>query len=91
MDGVFAARCYAESTDWYISMKVNTTLTIVNLSYNGLSDNGAAALGRYVRVNPALRNLDVTNNRISAIGAKVFAAGLKKNERLDVLRVRLRI
>jgi len=72
-------------------MQVNAALTSVNLSYNGLSDDGAAALGRYVRVNHTLCHLDVTNNRISVIGAKVFAAGLKKNDRLDILRVRLRI
>jgi len=70
-------------------MKANTTLTSVNLSYNGLSDDGAVALGRYVRVNNTLVVLDVTNNRISAIGAKAFASGLKKNERLEILRVRL--
>jgi len=69
-------------------MKVNTALTTVNLSYNGLSDDGAAALGRYVRVNSTIRHLNVTNNRISATGARVFANGLKKNECLEILRVR---
>ena len=69
-------------------VKVNTTLTTVNLSYNGLSDDGAAALGRYVRVNNKIRDLNVTNNRISATGAKLFANGLKKNEHLEILKVR---
>ena len=68
-------------------IKVNTTLTTVNLSYNGLSDDGAAALGRYVRLNNTLRHLDVTNNRFSETGARVFSAGLKKNESLEILRV----
>ena len=71
-----------------VRMKVNKTLITVDLSYNGLSDDGATALGRYVRINTTLRHLDVTNNRISATGAKVFSTGLKKNENLDILRVR---
>ena len=61
----------------------------MNLAYNGLSDNGAAALGRCARLNKTLRELDVSNNRISANGARVFATGLKKNTCLEVLRVRL--
>jgi len=75
----------------YTRMKVNTTLVTVDLSYNGLSDDGSVALGRYVRINTKIRHLDVTNNRISATGAKVFSTGLKKNETLDILRVRLHI
>jgi len=59
----------------------------VDLSYNGLSDDGAAALGRCLRLNNVLQHLDVTNNRISATGAKPLAVGLKKNEQLDTLRV----
>jgi len=70
-------------------VKKNESLTTVNLSYNGLSDDGAAALARCVRLNKTIRHLDVSNNRISAIGARVFAAGLKKNDCLEVLRVRL--
>ena len=69
--------------------KLNKTLTRVSLAYNGLSDNGAAALGRCARLNKTLRELDVSNNRISANGARVFATGLKKNTCLEVLRVRL--
>jgi len=72
-------------------MKVNTALVTVDLSYNGLSDDGATALGRSVRLNNTLRHLDVTNNRISAIGAKAFAGGLKKNGRLGTLRVRIHL
>jgi len=72
---------------WWV--KKNESLTTVNLSYNGLSDDGAAALARCVRLNKTIRHLDVSNNRISAIGARVFAAGLKKNDCLEVLRVRL--
>jgi len=60
----------------------------VNLSYNGLSDDGAAAMGRYVRANSTVRHIDVTNNRISAAGANAFATGLKKNDLIDTLRVR---
>jgi len=69
----------------------NTMLTTVNLSYNGLSDDGAVALGRYVRTSQSLRQLDVTNNRISVIGVKPLAAGLKKNANLELLRVRFSI
>jgi len=68
-------------------VQVNRALSRVDLSYNGLSDDGATALGRCVRLNHTIRHLDVANNRISAIGAKVFAAGLKKNDALQVLRV----
>ena len=71
-------------------LKVSATLTRVDLSYNGLSDDGAAALGRCLRLNKMLLHLDVSNNRISAAGARVMAAGLKKNDCLQTLRVRPR-
>jgi len=80
-------RVLEESASDGVVVKTSPSLTRVNLSYNGLSDDGAVALGRCARLNKTIRDLDVSNNRISATGAKVFAAGLKKNDCLEILRV----
>ena len=66
---------------------MNSSLTVVDLSYNGLGDSGALALSRCLRRNVQLTNLDITNNRISAVGAKLLASGLRNNGVLNVLKV----
>lgn len=67
--------------------QMNSSLTVVNLSYNGLGDNGAVALSRCLRTNVHLADLDITNNRISIVGAKSLASGLRSNGVLNILKV----
>jgi Leucine Rich repeat len=66
---------------------MNNSLTVVDLSYNGLADNGALALSRCLRSNVHLTDLDITCNRISMVGAKTLASGLQMNGTLSVLKV----
>jgi hypothetical protein len=54
---------------------------------NGLSNQGAIALGNVLPTNDSLIELDVSNNRIEKDGAAVFASKLETNRRLKKLWV----
>ena len=54
---------------------------------NGLSNQGAIALGNILPSNESLIELDVSNNRIEKDGAAVFASKLEMNQRLKKLWV----
>lgn len=54
---------------------------------NGLSNQGAIALGNVLPTNESLIELDVSNNRIEKDGAAVFASKLEMNQRLKKLWV----
>lgn len=66
---------------------MNTYLEIVNLSWNGFSDMGAAALGEMLASNTELTELDISSNRISLEGTEHLAKGIKKNTTLRCLKV----
>jgi len=55
---------------------------------NGFSDVGAEALGRALKHNRTLMELDVSHNRISEIGAGHIALGLQTNDVLKCLKVK---
>ncbi|XP_038618962.1 leucine-rich repeat-containing protein 74B isoform X2 [Tachyglossus aculeatus] len=65
--------------------QANIFLKVLDVSYNGFGDPGAAALGVALRGNNVLEELDVSNNRISPAGALRLASGLRENRTLRTL------
>ncbi|KAL8594491.1 hypothetical protein ACOMHN_024936 [Nucella lapillus] len=59
----------------------------INLAWNGLGLEGAAALGEALKGNTVLEELNVMNNRINTEGAVLMGKGLSVNEALSVLKV----
>jgi len=59
---------------------------VLDLSWNGFADDGAAAVGDSLRENNTLLELDLSNNRISTKGALRLSEGLKVNDTLKILR-----
>lgn len=67
-------------------LSANCSLQALDISWNGLADEGAAAFGESLKENNTLIDLDLTNNRISTEGALAFAKGLQINNTLKILR-----
>ena len=65
------------------------SLTVLNLSWNGLAYEGALAAGEMLKTNTVLVDLDLRNNRINWQGATLIAEGLKTNQTLETIKVRL--
>ena len=63
-------------------LKVNTTLTMLDLSENGVEAAGAVALMDGLRVNTACKHLCAQKNDLRAAGAQAFAKTLKVNKSL---------
>lgn len=59
----------------------------LNLSMNGLSTNGALAVGDMLTQNDSLTYLNISYNRIFDQGCAYLAKGLEKNETLHHLIV----
>jgi Ran GTPase-activating protein (RanGAP) involved in mRNA processing and transport len=53
-----------------------------------LSLLGCVALGRFLKKNEALVELDISNNRIGLLGTQKLAAGISSHPNLKVLKVR---
>ncbi|KAL0229676.1 hypothetical protein GEMRC1_009703 [Eukaryota sp. GEM-RC1] len=60
-------------------MKVNITVTSVNLGYNSIEDEGARALAEVLKINNVVTRVDLENNSIGDVGAIVLAEALKIN------------
>eukprot|EP00435_Cladocopium_sp_Y103_P016880 s1665_g4.t1 len=67
------------------ALKVNVTLTNLDLRENNIGTAGAQALGEALKVNNTLTNLYLWQNDIGAAGALALAAGLRQNRGLDML------
>jgi Ran GTPase-activating protein (RanGAP) involved in mRNA processing and transport len=59
----------------------NTTLTKLNLGYNRIGDEGAAALAAVLHVNASLSELDLNKNDIGAAGAAALIAAVPPHAR----------
>jgi len=57
------------------------------MAWNGLSLLGCVALGRFLKKNEALEELDISNNRIGLLGTQKLAAGIAGHPNLKVLKV----
>lgn len=72
------------------SFQINQTLEELDLSWNGLAEEGCKALGDALPFNHTLIELDITCNRISAFAMKPLLQGLNKNDTLKTFRVSLK-
>ena len=59
----------------------------MNFAMNGLGSEGAEAMGKALKVNRTLLQLDLSFNRIPQIGAGYLAVGLQTNDTLQGLKV----
>ena len=73
------ATCIAEA------IKVNKTLTNLNLRNNGIGDAGATCIAEAIKVNKTQTNLDLRSNGISDAGATCIAEAIKINKTLTFL------
>ena len=60
------------STSIAEAIKVNKTLTNLDLSSSGIDDAGATCIAKAIKVNKTLTDLDLFNNSISAAGAHIY-------------------
>ena len=64
------------------ALKVNTTLTCIELAYNKIDDGRAKAIAEALKVNTSLTEIYLGENKIGDKGAKAIAAALKVNTSL---------
>jgi Ran GTPase-activating protein (RanGAP) involved in mRNA processing and transport len=69
--GIDGAKALADA------LKVNSTITSINLSFNYVGDDGVKALGDALKVNSAITTINFSNNYVGVDGAKAFADALK--------------
>jgi len=67
----------------------NSNLEVLNLSWNGFGMEGCHELGKALKVNAAITDLDLAANRVNYDCFKLILRGLKKNKTVRKLRVRL--
>jgi Ran GTPase-activating protein (RanGAP) involved in mRNA processing and transport len=65
-----------------VELRVNTTLTSLDLFTNSIGPAGAASLAEALGVNTALKGLNLGENSIGAAGAASLADALKVNSTL---------
>ena len=70
-------------------LKINTTLTILDLCANNIGPSGAESLATTLKTNTALTILDLSYNNIGPAGAESLAAALKTNTTLRNLYLSL--
>jgi Leucine Rich repeat len=69
------------------ALKVNNTLTKLNVSSNSIGDAGAAVFAEALKVNKSLAVLCLYNNSIGDAGAAAIAEALKVNNSLTTLNI----
>ena len=63
----------------------SSSLQVLDLGYNSITDEGAEALAAGLKANSSLQVLDLGYNEITDEGAEALAAGLKANSSLQQL------
>ncbi|XP_004348395.2 pelle/IL-1 receptor associated Kinase [Capsaspora owczarzaki ATCC 30864] len=74
--------CDVETQTLAEALKVNTTLTQLDIPNRSLREDGAQAIAEALKVNTALTQLDLHNNQIGDAGAQAIAEALKVNTAL---------
>ncbi|XP_011270823.1 hypothetical protein CAOG_09090 [Capsaspora owczarzaki ATCC 30864] len=67
------------------ALKMNTTLTQLDLQLNQIGDEGAQAIAEALRANTTLTWLKLSYNQIGDAGAQAIAEALKVNKRMTLL------
>ena len=60
-------------------LKVNTTLTALELNNNNIDYEGTCALAEALAENSTLETFSISGNYVGGMGASALANGLKKN------------
>eukprot|EP00808_Paulinella_micropora_P004090 g30517.t1 len=60
---------------------VNSTLTHLDVQYNGIGPQGAQAMADAIKVNSTLAHLNIFYNNIGPQGAQAMADAIKENKR----------
>ena len=68
-----------------LALRVNTSLTSLDLSENSIGDEGASSLSEALRVNTSLTSLDLSENSIGDEGASSLSEALRVNTSLTSL------
>merc|ERR1712000_264773 len=71
-----------------MGLKVNKTLTSINLRYNKIGDAGAEKIAEALKVNKTLTSINLRDNKIGDAGAEKIAEALKVNKTLTSLNLR---
>ena len=71
----------------FLALRVNTSLTSLDLRYNLIDDEGASSLSEALRVNTSLTSLDLGGNSIGAEGVNFLSEALKVNTSLTSLHL----
>ncbi|XP_068721143.1 NLR family CARD domain-containing protein 3-like [Montipora capricornis] len=69
------------------ALKVNTCLTTLKLSFNGIGNSVAKSLSEALKVNTCLTTLDLKWNKIDAAGAESLSEALKVNTSVTTLNL----
>ena len=80
----FGARCAAR---FAALVKVNATIRILDISHNGLEDEGTETIGLMLGGEVELKSFDLSATRMGERGAAAVAASLSRNESLESLHV----
>ncbi|XP_044166793.1 NLR family CARD domain-containing protein 3-like [Acropora millepora] len=73
----------------FLALRVNTSLTSLDLSNSSIHADGAHSLSEALRVNTCLTSLDLSNNSIHADGAHSLSEALRVNTSLTSLALRV--
>ena len=68
-------------------IKVNETVTCLNLPGNGICDAGATSIAEAIKVNKTLTDLNLSGNGISDAGATSIAEAIKVNKTVTYLNL----
>ncbi len=71
----------------FTALQTNTTLTALNLEWNGIDAAGATALATVLQTNTTLTALNLEWNDIGAAGATALATALQTNTTLTELNL----
>ena len=69
------------------AMATNSTVTKLDLPWNGIGDSGAAALAKAVEINSSLTGLYLASNKIGDSGAAALAKAVEINSTLTKLHL----
>ena len=71
----------------YLKFQSNTDLQSLNLSWNGFGMEGCHEMGKVLKVNKSLTELDLSSNRVCFDAFRLLLQGLLQNTTLTVLKV----
>ena len=81
-DGWFGPAPNQSLSTLCLALRVNTSLTSLDLSWNSIRNRGASSLSEALRVNTSLTSLDLSENSIGVEGASSLSEALRVNTSL---------